>query len=185
MTRSFKDATAALQGKALACRREPRQSAAVAGCRGRHKLKDATGLFDLRMTAAEVSAFLDREFPQIHAGGRAFTIDSLVPGEAVMRLVADERHLRPGGTVSGPTLFALADLAAYVVILGHVGPVGLAVTTGATINFLSKPGPGDLLGTCRILKLGKRLVVVECGIRAEGRPALVAHATATYSLPTR
>lgn len=139
----------------------------------------------LVMSVAEVEAFLDREFPQIHDGGRAYFVDSLAPGEATMRLRAGERHLRPGGTVSGPTLFSLADLAAYVVILGHIGPVALAVTTGATINFLSKPEPGDLLATCRILKLGKRLIVVECGIRSEGRDALVAHATATYSVPTR
>ncbi|MEJ1161373.1 PaaI family thioesterase [Prosthecomicrobium sp. N25] len=139
----------------------------------------------MKMSADEVSAFLDREFPQIHEGGRCFSVESLAPGEAVMRLKAAERHLRPGGTVSGPTLFTLADLAAYVVILGHIGPVALAVTTGATINFLAKPEPGDLLCTCRILKLGRRLIVVECAIRAEGHPQIVAHATATYSVPTK
>ncbi|TPQ51237.1 thioesterase, partial [Prosthecomicrobium hirschii] len=84
------------------------------------------------MTKDEVSDFLDREFPQIHIGGRAFSIDELAPGVAVMRLSAQDRHLRPGGTVSGPSLFALADLAAYVAVLGHLGPVGLAVTTSAT-----------------------------------------------------
>lgn len=137
----------------------------------------------LAMDAGAVSEFLDREFPQIHEGGRAFSVDSLEPGVAVMRLAAGERHLRPGGTVSGPTLFTLADLAAYVVILGHIGPVALAVTTSATINFLTKPEPGDLLATCRILKLGRRLVVVECSIRSEGREAIVAHVTMTYSIP--
>lgn len=141
--------------------------------------------YRLLMDRDAVSAFLDREFPQIHAGGRAFTVDSLQPGVAVMRLQAGDRHLRPGGTVSGPTLFTLADLAAYVVILGHIGPVALAVTTSATINFLSKPDPGDLLATCRILKLGKRLVVVECSIRADGHDPVVAHVTMTYSVPTR
>lgn len=139
----------------------------------------------LAMDAAAVSAFLDREFPQIHEGGRAFSVDSLEPGVAVMRLTAGDRHLRPGGTVSGPTLFTLADLAAYVVILGHIGPVALAVTTSATINFLTKPEPGDLLCTCRILKLGRRLVVVECAIRSEGREAIVAHVTMTYSIPAK
>jgi uncharacterized protein (TIGR00369 family) len=137
------------------------------------------------LSVAEIAEFLDREFPQIHEGGRCYSVESLEPGAAVMRLKADDRHLRPGGTVSGPTLFTLADLAAYVVILGHIGPVGLAVTTGATINFLSKPEPGDLLCTCRLLKLGKRLVVVECAIRAEGHEQIVAHATATYSIPNK
>lgn len=141
--------------------------------------------YALAMDGHAVSAFLDREFPQIHEGGRCFFVDSLEPGVAVMRLKAEPRHLRPGGTVSGPTLFTLADLAAYVVILGHLGPVGLAVTTSATINFLSKPEPGDLLATCRILKLGKRLVVVECALRADGHETIVAHVTMTYSIPTR
>ena len=139
----------------------------------------------LVMSRDEVAAFLDREFPQIHEGGRVLSIDSLEPGVAVLRFRAENRHLRPGGTVSGPSLFTLADLAAYVVILGHIGPVALAVTTSATINFLSKPDPGDLIATCRILKLGRRLVVVECAIRSEGHDAIVAHVTMTYSVPSK
>ncbi|MBO6759085.1 MAG: PaaI family thioesterase [Roseibium sp.] len=137
------------------------------------------------MTGDEVMALLDREFPQIHAGGRVYAIDSIAPDEAVVRFTANDLHLRPGGTVSGPSLMALADLAAYVVILAHIGPVALAVTTNLNINFLRKPGPGDLLSTCRLLKLGKRLAVVDCGIAAEGDEDLAAHATATYSVPPR
>lgn len=137
------------------------------------------------MTGDEVMALLDREFPQIHAGGRVYAIDSIAPGAAVVRFSANDLHLRPGGTVSGPSLMALADLAAYVVILAHIGPVALAVTTNLNINFLRKPGPGDLLGTCRLLKLGKRLAVVDCGIAGEGDEDLAAHATATYSVPPR
>ncbi|WP_417669794.1 PaaI family thioesterase [Roseibium sp.] len=137
------------------------------------------------MSVAEVSDFLDREFPQIHAGGRVYSIDGIAPGEAVVRLSANDMHLRPGGTVSGPSMMALADLAAYVAILAHIGPVALAVTTNLNINFLRKPEQGDLLCTCRILKLGKRLAVVECGIGSEGQDDYVAHATATYSVPPR
>ncbi|WP_420332116.1 PaaI family thioesterase [Roseibium sp.] len=137
------------------------------------------------MTAKEIAVFLDKEFPQIHAGGRAYSIESVSNGEAVMRLAATDQHLRPGGTVSGPSMMSLADLAAYVVILAHIGPVALAVTTNFNINFLRKPQPGDLLGTCRLLKLGKRLAVVECGIAGAGEEELVAHATATYSVPPR
>ncbi|ADZ71090.1 PaaI family thioesterase [Polymorphum gilvum] len=137
------------------------------------------------MTVDEVTAFLDREFPQIHDGGRVYAVERIAPGEAVVRLSASERHLRPGGTVSGPSMMALADLAAYVVILAHIGPVALAVTTNLAINFLRKPEPGDLIGTCRLLKLGKRLAVTECGIAGEGEIDLVAHATATYSVPPR
>ncbi len=137
------------------------------------------------MNAQDVMDLLDREFPQIHAGGRAYSIDSVSSGEAVMRLAATDLHLRPGGTISGPSMMALADLAAYVVILAHIGPVALAVTTNFSINFLRKPEAGDLLGTCRLLKLGKRLAVVECGIAGAGEEELVAHATATYSVPPR
>lgn len=137
------------------------------------------------MSVAEISEFLDREFPQIHVGGRVYTIDAISPGEAVVRLSANEMHLRPGGTVSGPSMMALADLAAYVVILAHIGPVALAVTTNLNINFLRKPEPGDLVATCKLLKLGKRLAVTECGIGGEGEEDYVAHATATYSVPPR
>ncbi|MEM8704344.1 MAG: PaaI family thioesterase [Pseudomonadota bacterium] len=137
------------------------------------------------MTAEEIAVFLDREFPQIHAGGRAYSIESVSEGAAVLRLSATDQHLRPGGTVSGPSMMSLADLAAYVVILAHIGPVALAVTTNFNINFLRKPQPGDLFGTCRLLKLGKRLAVVECGIAGAGEEELVAHATATYSVPPR
>lgn len=137
------------------------------------------------MAAEAVSAFLDREFPQIHAGGRCYDVLSVGPGEARMRFDPADRHLRPGGTVSGPAIFALADIGAYVAILAHIGPVALAVTTSLNINFLRKPPPGSLIGHCRILKLGKRLAVVEVAITPEADAALVAHATGTYSIPPR
>lgn len=137
------------------------------------------------MTGGEIMAMLDDVFPQIHAGGRVYAIDGVAPGEASVRLSANELHLRPGGTVSGPSMMALADLAAYVVILAHIGPEALAVTTNLNINFLRKPEPGDLIATCRLLKLGKRLAVVDCCIAGEGQEDLVAHATATYSVPPR
>ncbi|WP_428696728.1 PaaI family thioesterase [Stappia sp.] len=137
------------------------------------------------MTVSELNAFLDREFPQIHADGRIYEIEAVGPGEAVLSVKPSEKHLRPGGTISGPTMMALADLAAYAVILAHIGPVALAVTTNLNMNFLRKPGPGDLVGTCRLLKLGKRLAVTECGISGRGEDDLVAHATATYSIPPR
>lgn len=143
---------------------------------------DATSV---RMSAGEVEAFLERDFPQIHHGGRAYYVESVGHHAAVVRLKADERHLRPGGTVSGPTLMALADFAMYVAILAAIGPVALAVTTSLTINFLRKPAPGDLLAECKLLKLGKRLAVGEVGIRAEGAQELCAHVTATYSIPDK
>ncbi len=137
------------------------------------------------LNVPEITEFLDKEFPQINQYGPAYSVVSVDDHEVVMRLSATDRHLRPGGTVSGPSMMELADLAAYVVILAHIGPVALAVTTNLNINFLRKPEPGDLLATCKLLKLGKRLAVTECGIAGEGAEDLVAHATATYSLPTR
>ena len=135
------------------------------------------------MTTAEVSAFLDREFPQIHQDGRVFTVEAVGPMTARMRLAAGERHLRPGGTVSGPAMMTLCDLALYAAILAQIGPVGLAVTTNLAFNFLRKPAPGALLAECRILKLGKRLAVGEVGLTVEGQDDLVCHATGTYSIP--
>lgn len=139
-----------------------------------------------KMTAGEIAAFLAREFPQLTEGGVSLMdLVSVGPMSAVLRLKAHQRNLRPGGTISGPAMFALADVALYVAILAQIGPVGLAVTTNLNINFLLKPPLGDLIGEARLLKLGKRLAVGEVFIRAPGETAPVAHATGTYSIPPR
>jgi uncharacterized protein (TIGR00369 family) len=137
------------------------------------------------MNRDALNRFLDTDFPQIHTDGKVFDVTDVGPGTVIMRLAPNERHLRPGGTVSGPTLFALADVAAYCVVLAHIGPVALAVTTSLNINFLRKPEPGPLTCTCRLLKLGKRLAVIEASIFGQDGEDLVAHATATYSIPPR
>ncbi len=135
------------------------------------------------LNLAEVRAFIDREFPQIHEGGRAYEIEAAEPHAARVRLAVADRHLRPGGTVSGPTMMALADLAAYVAILASLGPVTLAATTSFNINFLRRPKPGALVADCRLIKLGRRLAVAEAEIRSEGDSDLIAHAVLTYALP--
>ena len=137
----------------------------------------------MKMSQAEIEAFLEREFPQIHYGGRTFSVESVGPMRATMRCAWHERHVRPGGTISGPTMMSLADLVLYVAILAQIGPVGLAVTTSLSFNFLRKPGQGDLIAECRLLKLGKRLAVGEVSIRTEGAQEIVCHATGTYSIP--
>ena len=104
---------------------------------------------------------------------------------ARLRLYHRASHLRPGGTISGPTIFALADVALYVAILAQIGEVELAVTTNLAINFLRKAGPGDLIGEARLLKLGKRLAVGEIAIFSSSAAEMVAHATGTYSIPPR
>jgi uncharacterized protein (TIGR00369 family) len=100
-------------------------------------------------------------------------------------MAAGDNDVRPGGTLSGPMMFTLADVAAYLLVLAHVGEVELAVTTSASIHFLAKPPPGDLLAAGRLIKLGKRLAVCEIHIRSAVNDALVAQATVTYSIPAR
>lgn len=138
-----------------------------------------------RMTLQEVEAFLEEEFPQIHHGGRSYSIESVRAKGAVVRMAYHERHLRPGGTVSGPAMMALADYAMYVALLAQIGPVALAVTTNLSINFLRKPEQRDMLADCSILKLGRRLAVGEVALRSEGQDDLVAHVVTTYSIPDR
>ena len=137
------------------------------------------------MTIDALEAFLETDFPQVHTDGRVFAIAGLAPGEIDMTFDPGERHLRPGGTVSGPAMFTLADVACYVVILAHIGPVGLAVTTNLTINFLRKPSPQRITCRARLLKLGKRLAVVEATLFQEDFDEPVAHAVSTYSIPPR
>jgi uncharacterized protein (TIGR00369 family) len=137
------------------------------------------------MTLDELTAFLDREFPQIHLGGRSYFVDEIGPLTARMRMEYHERHLRPGGTISGPAMMALADLALYAAILAHIGPVALAVTTSLNFNFLRKPEPRALIADCRLLKLGKRLAVGDVSIYSEGSSDMVCHASGTYAIPDR
>jgi len=94
-----------------------------------------------------------------------------------------EQHLRPGGTVSGPVMMTLADCAGYLLILGLIGPVALAVTTNLNINFLRKPGLGDLTAEATMLKLGKTLAIVELGLTSAGVEGPVAHSVLTYAIP--
>ena len=138
-----------------------------------------------QMTGEEVEAFLDEVFPQRNQGGALSRIEEVGPLFARVRFHYDERALRPGGTISGPSMMGLADLALYVAILANIGPVALTVTTNLSFNFLRKPGPRDLIAECRLLKLGKRLAVGEVALRSDGEPDIVCHATGTYSIPSR
>ncbi len=136
----------------------------------------------LVMNAKEVEAYVAEIFPQVADYG--FTVENLETGKISISMKINETHLRPGGTVSGPTMFTLADCASYLIILAHIGKVELAVTTNLNINFISKP-EGDLIADAVLLKLGKRLAVCEISLRSRTNNDLVAHATATYSIPPR
>ncbi|MFG1344401.1 PaaI family thioesterase [Xanthobacter autotrophicus DSM 431] len=137
------------------------------------------------MSVAELETFLAREFPQAFGPGKPHHVVGVGHNTASVRLDADDSHLRPGGTISGPAMMALADVAVYVALLGQIGPVGLAVTTNLSINFLRKPAPGPLLAEARLIKLGKRLAVGDVGLTGQGSEELVAHCVATYSIPDR
>ena len=137
-----------------------------------------------KMTIAELEAFLHAEFPQAFRTGGDIAIESADGRSCRLRQRFNERMLRPGGTVSGPTLMALADFAMYVVLLSAIGPVGLAVTTNLNINFLRKGAAGaDVLAEARLLMLGKRLAVGEVALLSGESPDPIAHVTATYSIP--
>jgi uncharacterized protein (TIGR00369 family) len=133
-----------------------------------------------RMTPPELDSFLRLHFPDME--GR-FVVERAEHGFAEVRMVYHDSHLRPGGTISGPSLMTLADTAMYMAVLTAIGPVALAVTTNLNINFLRKPAPADVIGQARLLKLGKRLAVGEVTMRSEGEAEPVAHATLTYSIP--
>ena len=133
------------------------------------------------MEVEELLDFLAEEFPQV---ADEVTVERLTETGAVLRLRVAERHLRPGGTLGGPAMFMLADVAAYCAILSRIGWRPLVVTTNAGIDFLQKPSADrDLLCEASILKLGRALVVVEAHLFSEGRAEAVARANLTYSIP--
>lgn len=131
------------------------------------------------ITLEELRTFFARDFPQA-----SVTIESIGEKRASLRQPIDEQHLRPGGTVSGPTLMALADAAAYAAILATIGIVPLAVTTDLHIHFLRRPAPDKaIIAEATLLKLGRRLAVAQIHLYSEGDPAPVATSTTTYSIP--
>ena len=136
-----------------------------------------------KMTVTDLETFLRREFPQAFSAGD-IKIEAADGASCQLRQRYGDQMLRPGGTISGPTLMALADFAMYVVLLSAIGPVGLAVTTNLNINFLRKGIAGqDVLAAARLLKLGKRLAVGEVNLMSSGSVEPIAHVTATYSIP--
>ena len=134
------------------------------------------------MTPADLHRFLKEEFPQAPPG---ITVESVDDTTIRVRQVTEDRHLRPGGTISGPTLMAMVDCGFYLLLLSRLGPVAMAVTTNLNINFMRKPDPGHLVGEGRLLKLGKTLAVGDFTIWNEGETDPVAHATVTYAIPPK
>lgn len=139
--------------------------------------------FEPILSIAQVEDFLVREFPQV---ADDYVVEALGPMTARIKMTPGTRHLRPGGTISGPTMFSLADCAVYLAIIAHVGEEALAVTTSASVDFLRKPAAGvSLVADVTLLKLGRGLAVGDVALRSENEPALVARATLTYSRPRK
>jgi uncharacterized protein (TIGR00369 family) len=137
----------------------------------------------MTMTREELEAFIESSFP--HARRLGWTLDDVGHRFAVLRLPVTEEHLRPGGTVSGPALMALADTAAYFAILASIGPVALAVTTHLSIDFLRRPDHPEIVVRADLVKLGSRLAVARVDLRGSGEDEPVAIASVTYSIPQR
>ena len=138
---------------------------------------------DAKITAEELEAMAREDVPL--AGKLGLRVERVVPGEVTVRAPNDPDFIRPGGTVAGPILMTMADFAMYGVVLSLIGRVDLAVTTNLNINFLRRPALGDVIARARVLKLGKRLAVGEVSIFSGEPEELVAHVTATYSIPPR
>jgi uncharacterized protein (TIGR00369 family) len=135
------------------------------------------------MTVEELERFFLAEFPQVFHAESGLAIEAVWERGCRVRQAFRQRSVRPGGTISGPTMMALADFAMYVAVLAAIGPVPLAVTINLNINFLRKAAPRDLLAQARLLKLGKRLATGEVTICSQGETEPVAHVTSTYSIP--
>ena len=135
----------------------------------------------LALNKKELTEYMAEVFPQVH---KDFEVEELSEEAITMRLRVEERHLRPGGTVSGPSMFGLADVSVYAMILARKGRQSLAVTTNSSIDFLRKPeGGADMIARCRLLKLGRTLAVGDVLMYSEGSDKPVARASMTYSLP--
>jgi uncharacterized protein (TIGR00369 family) len=136
-----------------------------------------------RLDAQRIAELIDARFPQIHAGGRTMLIEEVGPRSARVRMAAHPRNTRPGGTISGPAMFALADFSVYVAIIASLGEPGFdAVTSSLNINFLTRPAPNDMIALVKLIRLGRRSAVGEVELYSEGVPDMVAHATANYAL---
>ena len=135
------------------------------------------------MSVEQLEQFLAREFSQFFHPQSGLTIEDARHHGARVRQAYNAQFIRPGGTISGPTMMALADFTMYVAVLATIGPVPLAVTTNLNINFLRKPATRDLIADCRLLKTGKQLAVGEVTIFSDGMDEAVAHVTSTYSIP--
>ncbi len=137
--------------------------------------------FTLSMTAGELVAFFESAFPG--DSQRNFGFERFEPGFLRIRMIPDSTMLRPGGLVSGPTQMALADRAAYAVILAHIGPVAMAVTSNLNMSFLRGVQMEPVFADAALLKLGRRLATADVRLWQGSEQHIVAQSTVTYAIP--
>lgn len=135
----------------------------------------------MSLSAADINAVIRQGLPATESGG--FLVEQVTAQGVACRQRYSPQQLRPGGTISGPTMMALADAAMYAAVMSRLGRLEMALTQNLNINFLARPEPADLIAQAEVLKLGRRTVVIDVKIFSEGKPEPVAHATGTYSLP--
>jgi len=137
----------------------------------------------LHFTPTTLVEYLEQVFPQIKGD---FSVLEMAERQLKVKLNVQDRHLRPGGTVSGPSMFSLADVSVYMAVLAMIGPEPLTVTTGCSLDFMRKPAGGqDIIASCKLLKLGRSLAVGDVLIHSEALPEPVARATMTYAIPPK
>ena len=136
----------------------------------------------LRMDGAALNAFLGRAFPLAEPGTRG-QVQDVAPGRLTAVLRGDDRTLRPGGVISGPTMMGLADMAVYALVLAHIGEVPMAVTTSLNIHFLRPAKAGPLTAEARLLRLGRRIATADVALWTEGPDRVAAHAVVAYAIP--
>lgn len=138
------------------------------------------------LTVEAVSHLIDEHFPGVHASGRWISIEAIGDRTACCRMKPSPQSIRPGGTISGPAMFTLADFTIYVALIGTLGQTAIpAVTSNLNINFLLRPAATDMLAEARIIRLGRKLAYAEVQLTSDGSPEMIAHATGSYAIPTR
>jgi len=137
------------------------------------------------LSAERIDQLISTHFPHVHGGQKSFFIEDVTARSARVRMRFEERHVRPGGTISGPAMFTLGDIAIWVAVMGAMGEAGVdAVTTHFNLHFLARPGQRDMIAKVELLRVSGRSAVAECALFSDGSEEMVAHGVAGYAIPS-
>jgi uncharacterized protein (TIGR00369 family) len=137
------------------------------------------------LNAERIDQLIETHFPHVHGGQKSFFIEAVSARTAQVRMRFDTRHMRPGGTISGPAMFTLGDIAIWVAVMGAMGEAGVdAVTTHFNLHFLARPGQRDMIAKVQLLRVSQRSAVAECQLFSDGSDEMVAHGVAGYAIPS-